>query len=104
MHRRHGDEVLQTLELPGNDDTRRLITEQTIISMVLHIDRRDGPTYPGACVADVQMIPALFRREPGAGLLGNPLAERADLALELARLVAGEDPVRDFAAGGLDKT
>lgn len=41
------------------------------------------------------MIPALLGRELGAGLLGDEASKRADLALELARLVVGLYPVCD---------
>lgn len=66
-----------------------------------HKEAGEQQTYPGARVADVQMIPVLLGREPGAGLAGDALAERAHLPLELARLVVGVDPVGDFSAGGL---
>lgn len=56
-------------------------------------------TYPWAGIADIQMVATLFNGEFGAGFLGDPVAERAGLALELARLVAGLDPVCDFEAG-----
>lgn len=45
------------------------------------------------------MIAALLGRELGAGFTRDPVAEGALLALELARLVAGLDPVGDVAAG-----
>lgn len=47
------------------------------------------------------MVPPLLGGELGTGLAGDPVAERADLALELAALVGGEHPVRDFRAGRL---
>ena len=46
------------------------------------------------------MIAALLRRELGAGLTRDPVTERALLALELARAVAGLDPVGDLSGGG----
>lgn len=56
-------------------------------------------TYPRTRVAHVQVVPPLFRGELGAGLPRDEVAERALLALELARLVAGLDPVRDLGLG-----
>lgn len=42
------------------------------------------------------MVPALLGREPGAGLRREEIPERARLPLELARRIAGLDPVRDL--------
>lgn len=47
------------------------------------------------------MVAVLLGRVLGTGLAGNVVAERADLALELARLVAAVDPVGDFGGSGL---
>lgn len=58
-------------------------------------------THPGARVADVQVIPPLLGRELGPGLVRDPVAERADLPLELAALVRGVHPVRDLSCGRL---
>lgn len=58
-------------------------------------------THPRACIAYVQMVPRLLGRELGPGLVGDPVAERADLPLELAALVGGVHPVRDLARGRL---
>lgn len=56
-------------------------------------------TYPRTGIADVEMIPALLNRELGIRRIADPVAERARLPLELARLVAGQDPVRDLVGG-----
>lgn len=74
VHHRVGDDVVQALELACDQ----------------------GPVRPRTGIADIEMIPALLRGELGAGLARDPVAERADLTLELARLVAGLDPVGDF--------
>ena len=58
-------------------------------------------TYPGTGIADVEVIPPLLGRELGTALPRDPVAERADLALELARRVAGLDPVGYLAGAGL---
>lgn len=58
-------------------------------------------TYPWTGIADVQMVATLFNGKLGAGFLGDPVAERAGLPFELARLVAGLDPICDFEAGSL---
>lgn len=49
------------------------------------------------------MVAVLFGRVLGAGLARDVVAERADLALELARLVAAVDPVGDLGGGRLDE-
>lgn len=72
-----GDNVLEALELAGDE----------------------GAVRPRARVADVEVVATLLGRVLGAGLARDPVAERADLALELARLVAGRDPIGDFGSG-----
>lgn len=78
VNRRNTNKLLQPLQLPRNDRARR----------------------PRTRIADVQMIAALLGGELGARIGRDPVAERALLALELARLVAGLDPVGHFEAGG----
>lgn len=68
-----GDDVLEALKLP----------------------RDERPVRPGAGVRDVEVVAALLGRELGAGLARDEVAERADLALELARLVVRLDPLGD---------
>ena len=63
----------------------------------LELPRYERPVRPGAGVRDVEVVAALLRRELGAGLARDEVAERADLALELARLVVRLDPVGDIA-------
>jgi hypothetical protein len=63
---------------------------------MLVILRREVLTHPRTGIADVQMVPPLLGRELGPGLLGDEVAERALLALELARLVARLHPVGDL--------
>lgn len=115
VHYRHGDEVLQALQLPGNDCTGCLYVYMrvNIDNPVKYISLSTLPppqkkmrnndnntnTYPRTGIADIQVIAALLSGELGAGLVRDPLAERADLALELARLVVGIHPVRDLTAG-----
>lgn len=70
-----GDDVLEPLELP----------------------RDERPVRPGAGVRDVEVVAALLGGELGAGLARDEVAERADLALELARLVVRLDPLGDAA-------
>lgn len=77
MHDRVADVVLEPLQLP----------------------RDQGPVRPGAGVGDVEVVAALLGRELGAGLIGDPVTEGAGLALKLAALVAGLDPLRDVASG-----
>lgn len=78
VHHGEGDNVLETLEFSGDQSSVR----------------------PWTGVADVEMIPPLFGRKLGTGLAGDPVAERADLTLELASCIAGFDPVGDFALVG----
>ena len=47
------------------------------------------------------MVPALLGGELGARRVADPFPERAHLPLELARLVAGGDPVGDLARRSL---
>ena len=54
--------------------------------------------YPGTRIADVEMVSTLLGGELGADRLRDPVAERALLALELTRRIAGLDPVRDLAS------
>jgi hypothetical protein len=81
VHDREGDDVLEALEATGDE----------------------GAAGPGTGVANVEVIAALFGRELGAGVARDPVAEGRDLALELARGVAGLDPGCDivFVSGGL---
>lgn len=65
------------------------------------MESKQVTTYPWAGIADIQMVTTLFNGELGAGFLGDPVTERAGLALEFARLVAGLDPICDFEAGSL---
>lgn len=60
-------------------------------------DRRQ--TYPRTSIANIEVIPPLLSRELGAGRVADPVAERARLPLELARLVARRHPVRDLPGG-----
>jgi hypothetical protein len=52
-------------------------------------------SYPGTCIANVEMIATLFGGKLGAWLAGDPVPEGADLALELARAVANLNPIGD---------
>ena len=100
VHDREGNEILQALELPRDQSPMRLVL---IVSSVS--ERWDngvvGITYPRACIADVDVIATLFGREFGTALARDPVTERADLALELARLVAGLDPIGNLVCSRL---
>ena len=54
---------------------------------------KGSSTYPRTGVADKEMVAVGLRGVLGAGLARDVVAERADLALELARLVAAVNPV-----------
>ena len=54
-------------------------------------------TDPRAGIANVEVIAAFGGRVPGASLARDVLPEGALLPLELARRIAGFDPVGDFA-------
>lgn len=79
VHHRVRDNILQTLEATSN---------QRAMS-------------PGTGIADVDVVPALLGRVLGTSLAGDVVAERADLALELARGVVGVDKVRNLSSGSL---
>jgi hypothetical protein len=83
VHDGEGDDVLEALKAAGDESAAG----------------------PGTGVADVEVVAALFGGELGAGVAGDPVAEGRDLALELARGVAGLDPGGDvvFVSGGLQK-
>jgi hypothetical protein len=65
------------------------------------MEREGRYTDPRTRVAHKQVVAALLGRVLGAGLARDPVAERALLAPELARRVAGLDPVGDLGRGGL---
>ena len=77
------DEVLEALQLPGDQ----------------------CPVRPRAGGRDREVISALLGRELGAGLPRDEVPEGADLALELAGLVVGLDPIGDTALrwGGVSR-
>lgn len=91
-----GDDVLETLQLAGNERAMGLRCQK-------RKQDRDSHAYPWAGVADVEMIPSRLWGISCAGLSGDGIAERADLALELARLVVGMHPIGDLALGGLSE-
>ena len=100
MHGRKRNNILQPLELSRNERTRRLRTLMSTNHFPLPCRMCWFVTHPRTSVAHKQVIAALLRRELGAGLTRDPVAERALLALELARGVAGLDPVGDLSGGG----
>ena len=100
MHSRERNNILQPLELSRNERTRRLRTLMSTNHFPLPCRMCWFVTHPRTSVAHKQVIAALLRRELGAGLTRDPVAERALLALELARGVAGLDPVGDLSGGG----
>lgn len=63
--------------------------------------RNERAVRPRARVADVEVVAALLGGVLRAGFARDGVAERGDLALELAGFVAGLDPVCDFAGGRL---
>lgn len=108
MHRRKRNDILQPLELARNERAVGLTApSRTSAPDTLPLfhpkntkkkkKKRKRSTHPRTSIAHIQVIPALLRRELGARLARDPVAERALLALEFARLVAGKDPVGDFA-------
>lgn len=100
MHGRKRNNILQPLELSRNERTRRLRTLMSTNHFPLPCRMCWFVTHPRTSVAHKQVIAALLRRELGAGLTRDPVAERALLALVLARGVAGLDPVGDLSGGG----
>ncbi len=61
-------------------------------------------TYPGASVADVQVIPALLRRKLGARFFRDKVPEYRLWALEVTRLIGKCLPVGDIARLSWAKT
>ena len=82
VHNRIRNQILKALEATGNQ-------------------RAVGP---GTGIADVEVVPSLLGRVLGTSLAGDVVAERADLALELARGVVGVDKVRDLSSGSLPQS
>lgn len=79
VHNRVGNEILKALEATSNQRT----------------------VSPGTSIADVDVVPSLLGRVLGTSLARDVVAERADLALELARGVVGVDKVRNLSSGSL---
>lgn len=64
-------------------------------------EKETSATHPRTSIADIEVVPPLLDGELGPGLRGDPVAERADLALELAALVGWVHPVYDSPGGRL---
>ena len=97
MHRREGDDVIQTLQFAsdqssmGCEDQYMPETAGLKIGSVIVHTPRTG-------VRDIEMIATLFRRELGTRFTRDPIAENGLLSLELARLIVGIDPVGNLSS------
>lgn len=94
VHDGEGDDILEAFELAGN---KRAVCLCRVVSTTVRVQDITQSTYPGTRVANIEMVAALLRRILGPGLIRDPVAERAHLAFELARLVGPVDPFGNFA-------
>lgn len=96
------DKVLEALELSSNQSTVSLQTgriSQTIFLVDMRLAHAEKKTtYPRACIANIEMVSAFFRRIFGTLFARDPVTECADLTLKLATLVVAVYPVGNLGA------